>query len=310
MKIEWRNHTLLGRDAAAAPLVVDTDDDPRDLRFRPADAAGARTLTAGQVERFNTDGLLGALPVFGRDEVSAIGDYVEDLVRTVVEAPDRRNAYSIINYHGVCRGLYDITQTPAILDYVQDILGPDFVCWNTHLFCKPPGDPKEVPFHQDCVYWPLSPSATVTFWLALDDVDEGNAPMRYTPGSHLAGPLAHRQLELDGTRTLKREVAAAPDDGAILMNVLAAGEASIHADLLLHGSAANISGRRRSALAIRYASTDIRPIEGAEWYLSTTVPGRGVVPDRLRLRRRPTSEHPELMANVWGDFDGNVSRAD
>lgn len=307
MKIEWRNHSILGKGGAAAdPVVIETDSDPRDLRFHPADPTSAKTLTTEQVAQFNDDGLLGRLPVFGPDEVAATSAYVDDLVRKVIEAPDRRNAYSIINYHVVCKGLYELTQTPAILDYVEDILGPDFVCWNTHLFCKSPGDPKEVPFHQDCVYWPLSPSSTVTVWLALDDVDESNAAVQFVPGSHLSGPLAHRQRELDGTRTLKREAEQPQGGQPVRMNELSAGEASIHADLLLHGSAANTSNRRRAALAIRYAATDIRPIAGADWYLSTTVPARGTVPDRLPLRRRPMSEHPELMANVWGDFDGNT----
>jgi hypothetical protein len=309
MKIEWRNHSLLGKGTAAA-VVIDSEADPRDLRFRPADPATAKTLAPEQVARFNADGLIGGLPALGPDELAAADAYLADLVRKVDDAPDRRNAYSIINYHVVCRGLYDLTQTPAILDCVEDILGPDFVCWNTHLFSKAPRDPKAVPFHQDSVYWPLSPSHTVTVWLALDDVDEENGAVRYVPGSHLSGPLEHRQRELDGTRTLKREVAAGPGDRSTRLNTLSAGEASIHADLLLHGSAANLSDRRRAALAIRYAATDIRPIEGAEWYLSTTVPARGTVPGHLALRRRPTSEHPELMANVWGDFDGNAYSED
>ena len=311
MKIEWRNHSLLGKDAGgAAPVVIDTGSDPRDLRFRPADPAKAKVLSGEQVARFNDEGLLGGLRVFEPGELAAIDAYIDDLVRKVDEAPDRRNAYSIINYHVVCRGLYDLTQTPVILDYVEDILGPDFVCWNTHLFAKSPYDPKEVPFHQDSVYWPLSPSNTVTVWLALDDVDEGNAAVQYVPGSHLPGPMEHRQRELDGTRTLGREVAEMNGDQPTRMNTLSAGEVSIHADLLLHGSAANTSPRRRAALAIRYAATDIRPIEGAEWYLSTTVPARGVVPEHLSLRRRPTSEHPELMSKVWGDFDGNAYTED
>jgi hypothetical protein len=39
---------------------------------------------------------------------------------------------------------------------------------------------------------------------------------------------------------------------------LRAGEASIHCDLLLHGSEANESNRRRCGLTLRYAAADVR----------------------------------------------------
>jgi hypothetical protein len=85
-----------------------------------------------------------------------------------------------------------------------------------------------------------------------------------------------------------------------------AGQVSIHSDLLLHGSAANTSGRRRAAMAIRYCAADLRALPGAEWYLHAATACRGEIPAHWPRRRRPTSEHPELMANLWGDFDGTT----
>ena len=38
-----------------------------------------------------------------------------------------------------------------------------------------PHDGKAVAWHQDASYWPLSPSKTVTVWLAIDDADVDNA---------------------------------------------------------------------------------------------------------------------------------------
>jgi ectoine hydroxylase-related dioxygenase (phytanoyl-CoA dioxygenase family) len=44
---------------------------------------------------------------------------------------------------------------------------------------------------------------------------------------------------------------------------LRAGEASIHNDLLLHGSDPNMSARRRCALTLRYAAASVRA--GSGW---------------------------------------------
>jgi len=41
---------------------------------------------------------------------------------------------------------------------------------------------------------------------------------------------------------------------------LTAGQMSIHSDLLLHGSTANESDRRRCGVAIRYCTPDVRGI--------------------------------------------------
>jgi hypothetical protein len=46
--------------------------------------------------------------------------------------------------------------------------------------------------------------------------------------------------------------------GRIVDVVLKAGEISIHTDLLLHGSEANNSGRRRCGLTLRYCTPDVR----------------------------------------------------
>jgi non-haem Fe2+, alpha-ketoglutarate-dependent halogenase len=311
VRLQWREYSISGHglekpsaEPAAAQLVIDTDADPRELSFRAVDTSDSKVLTDEQIKFFNENGFLSSLPAFGAAEISEIRQYIDDLVRKVVEAPDRRNAYSVFNYQLVCRGMYEIIQTPAILDYAEDLVGKNFVCWNTHLFFKAPHDPLRVPFHQDAVYWPLTPSRTITVWLALDDVDEENAAMQFLPGSHLQGPLVHEQKSLDGTRALKREAVAPGSRDAYFTNALRAGEISVHSDLLLHGSAANMSGRRRAGLTIRYAPADVRPLPGAEWYANSSVHCRGTIPGHWPNRRKPSSEHPELLSHLWGDFDG------
>jgi hypothetical protein len=43
---------------------------------------------------------------------------------------------------------WDMAMHPKTLDLVEDILGPNFVMWGSHFFCKQPHDNKPVPKHQ------------------------------------------------------------------------------------------------------------------------------------------------------------------
>ena len=284
--------------------MADPTEDRRDLSFRPADPAAARTLTAQQVASFNASGFLAPLDAFEADAIDGVRQYFDDLIDAVVSADDRRNSYSINAYHLVCAGIYDLILSPRILDYVQDIIGPDFVCWGSQVFCKMPGDPKEIPLHQDATYWPFTPTRSVTVWLAVDDVDVSNAAMEFAVGSHMAGPVEHREFELDGTRVLKRGVAEPERFPDRYVNAMPAGSLSLHNDLLLHGSPPNRSGRRRTALTIRYAAAEVDVIQGYEAWKKPAIHCRGTIPDHWPHRRRPDGEHPEKMANFWGTFDG------
>ena len=67
------------------------------------------------------------------------------------------NSYSINGWHRHCRGIYDLLHEPRILDYVEDLLGPNLVSVMTHYFCKEPGEQKQVAWHQDASYWPADP---------------------------------------------------------------------------------------------------------------------------------------------------------
>lgn len=292
--------------AIKSDFAADPATDTRDLAFVPADPALARTLRPEQVEHYNQRGYLSPLDAFDAEEIGSIRSYVDGLLESVLTADDRRNSYSINGYHAVCAGLYDLIKTPILLDYVEDILGPDFGCWGDHLFCKLPRDPMAVPLHQDSIYWPLSPTKTVSVWLALDDVDAENSAVEFVPGSHRLGALPHQELALDGTRVLKRQVVDPDRYGERVCNELKAGQVSLHSDMLLHGSSVNRSDRRRAGITLRYAAAEVTTQEGWAHWFKTAVHCRGTLPDYWGNWRRPEGERPERMAQYTGDFDGNV----
>ena len=278
----------------------------RDFGFQAATADNLAALTTDQIDHFNAAGYLSPLPGLETDEVTQLRQYFDWLIQEVVSADDRRNSYSINQYHQVCGPLWELIHTPLLVDYVSDILGPELVCWSTHLFCKLPEDGMEVPLHQDANYWPFSPTKSLTVWLAIDDVDESNAAMRFVPGSHLKGDLAHTELPLDGSVVLNRRVLHHEDYDNVILNELRAGEVSIHTDLLLHGSPPNLSERRRCGIALRYLAAEVKVASGAESWAHSAVHVRDGDPSKLWPNRpRPTRDEPHKMAGFVGGFDGN-----
>ena len=228
----------------------------RDLRFYPAAVAYPITLTRDQVAAFNRDGYLKPLPIFDREEMAAIRAYFDDLLARTLAAGG--NSYSISTAHLSHGRVYDLLRDARIVARVKDLLGEDVIGWGSHFFCKMPHDGKRVSWHQDASYWPLTPSKAVTAWLAIDDASVENACMRFIPRTHLLGHLTYTLKEDDDANVLNQTVVGADQLGDPVDVELSAGEISLHSDLLLHGSEANESDRRRCGLTLRYCPADVR----------------------------------------------------
>ncbi|MCC7496419.1 MAG: phytanoyl-CoA dioxygenase family protein [Bryobacterales bacterium] len=239
-----------------SPTTTELTGLDRDFRFYPSTVTRPRQLTPQQVESFNLDGYLKGFRIFTPEEAARVAAYFDNLLAETLAAGG--TSYSISTAHLRYGGVYDILTNPRITGYVRDILGENVIGWGSHFFCKMPGDGKRVSWHQDASYWPLSPTKAVTVWLAIDDADVENACMRFIPGSHHFGHLTYRLSEADEDNVLEQTVAEAEKFGQPVDDQLQAGEISIHSDLLLHGSEANHSARRRCGLTLRYCPPDVR----------------------------------------------------
>jgi len=229
---------------------------PRELRFFPVSNAHPKKLTHEKIRFYNENGYLGGFRVFNeRQTVDARARSDRLLDRFIREG---KGSYAIDRYQDRFATIWDLATAPTILDYVEDLIGPNIVCWATHYFCKMPGDPKGVSWHQDCSYWPLTPSKTVTVWLAIDNVDVVNGCMRVIPRSHLHGHLKFRESDLSEHNVLSQTIEGAEKFGPPADIQMKAGEISIHSDLLIHGSLPNGSTRRRCGLTLRYCPPDVR----------------------------------------------------
>lgn len=227
----------------------------RDLRFHRSPVSLPSALTREQVDHFNEYGYLRRVRFFSESEANENRWYFDALLEKVVAAGG--NSYSISTAHLKYGKIWDLLTHPKVVAVVKDLLGENVIGWGSHFFCKMPGDGKTVSWHQDSSYWPLTPSKAVTVWLAIDDADRENACMKYIPGSHHHGHLTYTMSEDSESNVLDQRVENAEGIGEPIYVELKAGEAAVHSDLLLHGSEANRSSRRRCGLTLRYCAADV-----------------------------------------------------
>jgi hypothetical protein len=227
----------------------------RDIRFFPTVNKSPAVLAAADIETWNRDGYLGPLDVYDRGQIDEIRSYFDGLLAEALAAG--RDSYSISSAHLSHGRVWDILTNEQIVAYVGDLLGKNVVGWGSHFFCKLPGDGKSVDWHQDCSYWPLTPTKAVTVWLAIDDADEENGCMQVYTGSHQFGLIDFEVSQQDSGNVLDQSVKHPERYGEFECTPLRAGQISIHSDLLVHGSAPNDSSRRRCGLTLRYCPADV-----------------------------------------------------
>lgn len=89
--------------------------------------ASPRRLSAGQLEHFARHGYLNGLPpVYPPGRVHELHTGLLELLALLRSGESSKE---IREWHETSRFLYDICMHPTILDFVDDLLGPDFYLW-------------------------------------------------------------------------------------------------------------------------------------------------------------------------------------
>jgi ectoine hydroxylase-related dioxygenase (phytanoyl-CoA dioxygenase family) len=159
----------------------------------------------------------------------------------------------------------ELARHPAILDAVEDVIGPDILCWSTTFFTKEANSPSFVSWHQDATYWGLSTNDVITAWVAFADAPVASGAMQFWPGSHLRNQLEHRDtFASDNLLTRGQEIAVDVPVGEGVDVPLKAGEMSLHHVLLVHGSGPNSTADRRIGFAIRYIPPHVRQLKARD----------------------------------------------
>ena len=153
-------------------------------------------------------------------------------------------------------GFLDFCKNEIILNFVEQLIGPNFALWNSSFFAKPAINGHATPWHQDGQYWPIRPLATCTVWLAIDDATIENGCLRFIKGSHIDQKLKAHNINNDKNLTLNQELVKEEYDEKKAVNlILKRGQISLHDVYLVHGSEANNSLKARRAITMRFMPT-------------------------------------------------------
>ncbi len=160
----------------------------------------------------------------------------------------------------------ELIHEPGLLDIAQSILGPDLLCWSAGVFQKAPHSPHHVTWHQDAVYYGLTPvDHVVRVWVALSPTTLANGTMEYARGAHRLGLRRHLPLaQTENLLSLGEEVdidVAAYEQVPV---VLEPGEVALHHLHMPHCSGANSTDTHRINLVITYISPDVKPACGKD----------------------------------------------
>lgn len=269
---------------AIIPDAADIAKIDRDIRFFPAECPSPKTLSSQQIDQWNSDGYLSPLDVLGSDEAISLRTFFDDLLSDALSAG--KDSYSISSAHLKHSRIYDLLAHPTLVGVMTDLLGENVIGWGAHFFCKLPGDGKRVDWHQDCSYWPLTPTKSITAWLAIDDADEENGCMEVVAGSHKFGLIEYIPSGNESGNVLNQTVTNPEKYGSLTRTPVKAGQMSVHSDLLLHGSPPNESDRRRCGLTLRYCPADV--VAHLGWNQKGRLVSGRADADRWPGARRPT----------------------
>jgi non-haem Fe2+, alpha-ketoglutarate-dependent halogenase len=219
-----------------------------------------RTLSPSQVAGYARDGFLSPNPALTSEDAAACLRKLEAFEETVGGplTSDGTDARYRSRTHVLLSWVHGLTRHPAILDAVEDLIGPDILVYTSTWFIKEPESVAIAAWHQDATYFGLRPYVHVTAWLALTDATAENGCMEFLPESHRRGQRPHRAGVVAGSvNRAGQAIVGEIDDKPAVHAPLRAGEFSLHHTLCLHRSQPNRSRGRRIGLAISYVPTSV-----------------------------------------------------
>ena len=263
-------------------------------------------LTASQISQYNRDGYVHPVRVMPESEAAGIRRQLEAFEATQggkLAAAQRSRSYLLFKW------LDALIRDPRVLDPIEQLIGPDILCWNTVFWIKDAGSKSFVSWHQDNTYWGLSSRNVVTAWFAISTASLEAGCMKVMPGTHSGDTLAHEDTwDADNMLTRGQAIRAGIDEARAAHMPLEAGEMSLHNYCLAHASGPNLSADRRIGVSMHFMPPDTKQVVGA-WdcaalvrgrdrfrhFEPTPAPARDLDPDAVAFHARASSALREVL---------------
>lgn len=198
---------------------------------------------------------------------------------------------------------WELAHDPAILDVVEDLIGPNILAFGSRFWIKPSGDGSFVSWHQDSAYFGCEPHEMVTCWIALTEATRENGCLRVVPRSQHEGHAHEEHGENaagdapDEKRNLlsRGQTIRGIDEAKSVYMDLKPGQFSVHNERTVHASHPNESGAVRIGFSFslipthvkshlpRRPATLVRGVDKYGYWDTDPVPTKERLPDIIRM---------------------------
>ncbi|MGC1442748.1 MAG: phytanoyl-CoA dioxygenase family protein [Burkholderiaceae bacterium] len=249
-------------------------------------------LTPAQIQQFQTDGYVFPVPVLPIEQANTIRAELEAFEATQggkLSAAQRNKSFMLFKW------IDELIHDARVLDPIEQLIGPNILCWNTIFWIKDVGSKSFISWHQDTTYWGLSSRNVVTAWLALSPATIESGCMKVMPGSHEGDVLRHEDtFDDDNMLTRGQTIIAGINEARAVYMPLATGEMSLHNYRAAHGSGPNLANDRRIGLSMHFMPTETEQIVG-DWDTAALVRGEDKHKNFVHVPRPSRDFDPELV---------------
>ncbi len=244
-----------------------------------------KIISDTQIAQYNRDGFLFPVDVYTPEEAVGLHEKFTAIEETLGYEPQERFR---VKAHLPFPWLCDVVRNEKILDAIEDVIGPDILCWGASFFCKPAHDDRYVSWHTDTFFYGFEPAETITAWLPFNDATEESGCVRYIPGSHKQ--VTVHEIRQDERNLVYGQHALDIDESKAVDAVLRAGQVVLHHESVVHGSNPNRADHPRVAISIHYAAPHVR---------ETRFDGASA----MVVRGENNSDHWDIDPEPKDDFD-------
>ena len=208
-----------------------------------------KALSAEQVEQYHRDGYVSPVRIVAEDEAAAFRRQMED-----AEAAGDLKGIGQTKFYLRFPWVHKLATHPAILDAVEDLIGPNIMLYHNTVWFKDGGDGAYVSLHQDNTYFGHDPCEVLTAWMAITPATIENGCMQFMPGTQKLGLLDVKEPDIHGSNMLSSGQNVDFDASSVepFPVELQPGECSIHHAFLVHGSMPNNASDRRMGITFIY----------------------------------------------------------
>ena len=251
-------------------------------------------LSSRQVQSYRDHGYLAVPGVLSAAEVAELQRVTDELVDASRGVAAHTDVYDLEPGHSAAEPrvrrikspdrqheVYARTlRHPAILDIVEQLIGPGVRYRSTKLNLKSAGYGSPVEWHQDWAFYPHTNDDILAVGVCIDAMSDANGGLLVVPGSH-RGPLYdhHQDGWFVGAIT-----GAEVDSAQVAQLEVPAGGISLHHVRAVHGSVPNRSPRPRRLLLLELCAVDAWPLldmPGLEAFDARILRGSATVTPRL-----------------------------